>query len=306
MYLIYDIVRLVCAQEEEQQEETTKEENTAKDTNVRSRYRETYELMDNIQDPFSNVVTNYKLILNKNDSLIQPDDAVSVLIGFENTGGKTLTVTDICASLASEYDPSILLRNFSAAHHNISVRGHEVHTFEYTFKVDIKTKPLDYGLLVAVFYRDNSGNEYTSVVMNSTITISELSNKIGTRSFLTLLTLFVTIIAVIVIYRKEIKKYILNTYKRISSGDFSLRKKGTKKVVRSNHVNTGNKERDARINAERDEQDEWLEGSSTMHYIKKKRGKSQRDISQSPKRSPSASQQSRPRGRSTTPASSSK
>lgn len=247
---------------------------------TKSQYRDVNNLLNAIQPPSENIKTSVKVITESNDTSVLPGEVVSVLIGFENTGDKTFTVTDICATFTNHYDNTQMLRNYSAVHHNISVRSGDLHTFEYMIQLDQKMTPFSYGFVVAVFGHCN-GEEYTQIPLNGTIVVKESPAAISTRSFLIIVAFLSGLITLGVFYRVQIKAFVLKFIERVKQGDFRFRRGGKKAPkVRKHNVNTGNPEKDELINAQREEEDEWLQGTSSMSYVKRQRAR--RAISQSP------------------------
>ena len=288
-------VNLVRAQDdaEDQEEETYEQE---RKQNPPRAFRETAELMNSTSLPSNGVRTSFKIIYARNSTEVQPGDIVTVLIGFENVGNTTYQVTDICAAMAAPNEPTNLIRNYSAFHHNITIQRNTIHTMEYSIRIDDKTNPFNYSLIVAIFYHDIfDNNEFTSIPYNSTFVVIDSPNHLDTRRFLVLLSLFVGAVIVVVYKRKIIIDYCTEIFKRLSRGEFNFSKiSRTKKttIKPKKPIRTGNPELDEKRTLERDEQDEWLPNSTTMKYIKQDRRK--RAMSQSPARQAS----NKPRGRS--------
>ncbi|KAH7824152.1 putative translocon-associated protein subunit alpha [Monocercomonoides exilis] len=254
----------------------------------RSRSRETAELLDNLREPSPNVESKTKMLLTREGSKICPGDVVSLLIGFENNGSKTFYVTDIVAAMTAPYEPTQYFRNYSAMHHNISVRSNEIHTFEYAFKVDPRINPYEYGVVAVVFYHDSKGNEYSTVVANMTLPVSDAPGEIGTRSFLIIVALIVAGSIGGYMARESIKNYAKDTYTKIKTKGF---KKPKKKNDKSSKSPSGSYSPAPKKSVEEREQDSWLSGTNSQGY------KKTRKVSASPAKS----SQRKDRGRSPAP-----
>jgi hypothetical protein len=239
----------VSAQGEEEEFDTTTERPIITDDIVRPHMRESHELLGNIQEPHPKVETKHKLLLKNNDSLIYPGDIVSVLIGFENTGNRPLFITDVVSTMTPPNEPTSFYRNFTAMHHNISVRAHESHTLEYPFAVDTRLNPLEYGLITVVFYMDLKGTEYSSVVCNRTFSVTEAPSMVDARTFLIIVTIIGAVVTAGVIFREKIMKHALRYWNQYVKGKKGKSSGGSSSVT--------------------SKQNEWIGATSTAMYAKK-------------------------------------
>eukprot|EP00331_Platyophrya_macrostoma_P004770 CAMPEP_0176413886 /NCGR_PEP_ID=MMETSP0127-20121128/4946_1 /TAXON_ID=938130 /ORGANISM="Platyophrya macrostoma, Strain WH" /LENGTH=256 /DNA_ID=CAMNT_0017793713 /DNA_START=58 /DNA_END=828 /DNA_ORIENTATION=+ len=84
------------------------------------------------------------------------------------------------------------LQNFSFVRHERSVAAGETASFRYAFTPDAMLEPMDYNLVIRVYFRNDANNTFVAVAYNSTVSIDE---PLGTDPK-TILT-FVTIAAII-------------------------------------------------------------------------------------------------------------
>jgi hypothetical protein len=119
------------------------------------------------------VKTSFRIVPNHivnnedgtSEECVYPGDVIDILIGFENVGDFDLYITDVCGSLTSSYDFTEYLRNFTAIHQNVTVKPSEHHTLNYPLLLDDRTNPIKFGILVAVFFEDNSGKQYNCLIL---------------------------------------------------------------------------------------------------------------------------------------------
>lgn len=282
------------AQEDNETQNDTREEEEAPKVPLRTYndIREASELFDAAGQPHRQIVTSSKIIYERNDSKVEPNHILSVLVGFENTGAQTFVITDICAALTSLGEEPQYLRNYSALRPNVTVNSHEIHTLEYRFQVDDKTNPNEYGFVVAVFYHIANGTEYTTFAVNSTLVIVDAPVRFGARTFLVVLAVFILLVVLAVYRRNELMTWARYAYKQVREGNFRGAFRRTRAAPQERHrVNTGNPEKDRLIQIQRQDEDEWLSGTANYKYIKKERQRKHQ--SQSPSRDTP-----KPRGRS--------
>jgi len=122
-----------------------------------------------------------------NDGNIPSGAEVPIIIGFRNNGDKRYNITHIDASFNYPQDYSYFIQNFTEQHYHYLVGPSEEITLEYTIFPDPLLDMRDFGLVVSVYYHDGSsvqvGNNYTSVVYNTTVDIVELDTGFDPQSF---------------------------------------------------------------------------------------------------------------------------
>jgi len=122
-----------------------------------------------------------------NDGKIPSGAEVPIIIGFRNNGDKRYNITHIEASFNYPQDYSYFIQNFTEQHYHYLVGPSEEITLEYTIFPDPLLDMRDFGLVVSVYYHDGNhiqvGNNYTSVVYNTTVDIIELDTGFDPQSF---------------------------------------------------------------------------------------------------------------------------
>eukprot|EP01088_Endostelium_zonatum_P019643 TRINITY_DN688_c0_g1_i1.p1 TRINITY_DN688_c0_g1~~TRINITY_DN688_c0_g1_i1.p1 ORF type:complete len:236 (-),score=48.64 TRINITY_DN688_c0_g1_i1:116-823(-) len=132
-------------------------------------------------------VTTAVVFPSHNDGKIPSGAEVPIIIGFRNHGEKRYNITHIEASFNYPQDYTYFIQNFTAQHYHYLVGPSEEITLEYTIFPDPLLDMRDFGLVVSVYYHDGNhiqvGNNYTSIVYNTTVDIIELDSGFDAQSF---------------------------------------------------------------------------------------------------------------------------
>eukprot|EP00026_Physarum_polycephalum_P014236 Phypoly_transcript_14727.p1 GENE.Phypoly_transcript_14727~~Phypoly_transcript_14727.p1 ORF type:complete len:246 (+),score=51.86 Phypoly_transcript_14727:114-851(+) len=105
--------------------------------------------------------------------VVTAGDIVEVLLGFVNNGDREFNITSVSASLNHPLDYRYFIQNYSRAEYGLLVQPKEQVSVSYRFRPDPLLEPRDFGLVVSVFYEDESGKNFTNAFYNGTITIVE-------------------------------------------------------------------------------------------------------------------------------------
>jgi len=108
---------------------------------------------------------------------------VEILTVLKNKGELALTVTSIKASFNYPLDHKYYIQNFTEFPYALTVAPSEEYTISYVFQPDALLEPRDYDLVVQMFYGDAEGQNYTSVVFNSTIDMVEVGTAVDAQTF---------------------------------------------------------------------------------------------------------------------------
>lgn len=97
------------------------------------------------------------------------------------------------------------LQNFSFVRHERTVARGETASFRYAFTPDAMLEPMDYNLVIRVYFRNDANNTFVAVAYNSTVSIDE---PLGTdpKTILTFLTIAAIIAAVVYVVGARRKK----------------------------------------------------------------------------------------------------
>jgi len=182
-----------------------------------------------------------------------PGEIVEAVLGFSNIGERMFNITTITASLRYLQDWRYAVQNFTKIVYGTAVLPGEESSFLYVFRPDPLIEPRDFGLTMTVFYSDSTGQNFTSVFFNSTVSLVEPDESFDTQTLFT----YVGVIAVVGLIGFLILK---------ATG--VLDKKGGKR--RRNTGDTGS--------MSAGDANEWLEGTAATNF-----GKSKNTGNRSPK-----------------------
>jgi len=110
---------------------------------------------------------------------------IPVVVGFQNHGNTLFNVTTIFASLMYPQDWRYYIQNYTKEYYGEVVASSELRSFLYTFYPDPMLDPRDFGLTVKVFYTDPEGGNFTSVVYNNSITLTEAGGSFDAQTLFT-------------------------------------------------------------------------------------------------------------------------
>lgn len=136
-------------------------------------------------------------------------EKASAYIGFSNdVKNPTYDVFFVSAYITRLGDHFNHLQNFSGIRHERSIARGETATFRYTFTPDAMLEPMEYNLVVRLFFRNDGNQTFAAVAYNSTIVVDE---PLGTdpKTIMTFLTIGAIIAAVVYVYNARKPK----TYK---------------------------------------------------------------------------------------------
>jgi len=105
--------------------------------------------------------------------VITAGDIVEVLLGFVNNGDREFNITTVAASLNHPLDFRYYIQNYTKLEYGLLVQPKEQVSVSYRFRPDPLLEPRDFGLVVSVFYEDESGTNFTNAFFNGTVTIVE-------------------------------------------------------------------------------------------------------------------------------------
>jgi len=108
--------------------------------------------------------------------VITAGQVVEVLLGFVNNGEQEFNITHIGASLNHPQDFKYYIQNYTKAEFGLLVQPKEQVSVSYRFRPDPLIEPRDFGLVVSVYYQDESGANFTTAFFNGTISIVEPDN----------------------------------------------------------------------------------------------------------------------------------
>jgi len=110
-------------------------------------------------------------------------EPVEILLVVSNKGDQQFNITHVTASFNYPLDFTYYIQNFTAREYNVALAP-GVHTsLAYIFLPDPLLEPRDFGLVVAVHYKDDQGVNYTSIAFNSTVDIVEPTGGVDTQTF---------------------------------------------------------------------------------------------------------------------------
>jgi translocon-associated protein subunit alpha len=123
-------------------------------------------------------------------------EKVYTTIGFSNDAkNPTYDVFFISAHITRLGDHLNHFQNFSGVRHDRAVARGETATFRYTFTPHEALEPMEYNLVVRMFFRNDNNQTFAAVAYNSTIIVEE---PLGTdpKTIMTFLTIGAIIAAV--------------------------------------------------------------------------------------------------------------
>lgn len=116
-------------------------------------------------------------------------EKVEATIGFSNdVKNPTYDVFFVSAHITRLGDHMNHFQNFSGVRHERAVAKGETATFRYAFTPDAMIEPMEYNLVVRLFFRNDNNQTFAAVAYNTTIVIEE---PLGTdpKTIMTFLTI---------------------------------------------------------------------------------------------------------------------
>lgn len=99
---------------------------------------------------------------------------VSTFVSYKNkVGGATSEIFVVAAHINQIGNHEAIVQNFSAVRTPRTVKGGETATVKYEFRPDPMLEPMDYNLVVRVYFLDADNLTYIAVAYNNTITITD-------------------------------------------------------------------------------------------------------------------------------------
>lgn len=143
------------------------------------------EAVDSVLTSSPNVQTAILFPNNTEFKFIVADpEPVSVLIGFHNLGDTTFNITGIQAWLMYPLDHRYFIQNFTRfVYGGIAVEGGEQQTLLYKFLPDPGLDARDFDLTVGIFYHDENGGNFSTVVFNGTISLVDRPDSVDAQTF---------------------------------------------------------------------------------------------------------------------------
>ncbi|KAJ4459566.1 putative translocon-associated protein TRAP alpha subunit [Paratrimastix pyriformis] len=117
------------------------------------------------------------------DKKFHPGDIVDALVTVANDASSGMIVTNVAGALTSPYDFNMYYQNFTDFDYNITVRPEEEWTVHYKFQADPRIEPRTMGMIIAVFYHDEAGKNFSNIAYNGTFEFSDFPDKIDTKTF---------------------------------------------------------------------------------------------------------------------------
>lgn len=112
-------------------------------------------------------------------------DPVELLVGFSNEGEKGFNITAIQASLMYPQDHRYYIQNYTRWNYAISVQPEAQTTILYKFLPDPGLDARDFDLTATIFYNDEAGVNYSSVIYNGTISMVDRADSVDAQTFFT-------------------------------------------------------------------------------------------------------------------------
>lgn len=182
--------------------------------------------------------------------IVADPEPVDVLIGFTNEGEKTFNVTWIQAALMYPPDHRYYIQNYTRFIYEQAVEPKEQTTLLYKFLPDQGLDAREFDLTIFMFYGDETGTNYSTVVFNDTISLVDRPDSVDAQTFFT----YVGILAAV-----GLASFV--AYKNFFSA--------SSKKTRTRRVETGTKDVPASEN-------EWLAGTSATANVRPARAASPR------------------------------
>lgn len=115
---------------------------------------------------------------------------IPILLGVHNQDSKTFNFSRIMGSLNLPQEFNYYVQNFSANAYSVSLKNEEESTLEYKFRPDKSLSPMELQVALTVFYKDNSGKEYSTTFFNETIDIVETYKTIDYEAIMMVVVMF--------------------------------------------------------------------------------------------------------------------
>eukprot|EP00758_Cryptobia_borreli_P004640 Tbor_TRINITY_DN4497_c1_g1::TRINITY_DN4497_c1_g1_i1::g.8085::m.8085/K13249/SSR1; translocon-associated protein subunit alpha len=145
-------------------------------------------------------------------------EKVKSYVSFQNKMTKAhYNVFIVAAHINRLGDPSAFLQNFSAVSSLRTVKEGSSATIKYNFVPDVNLEPMDYNLVVRMFFLNDENTTFAAVAYNSTVTIGE---PLGTdpKTVMTFIIIFAILSAII--YYIMNRKSTRRIYKKKSTDPF--------------------------------------------------------------------------------------
>jgi len=133
--------------------------------------------------PSSADITATYLFAGHGDNKYTLGDSVDLLLGFKNKGTKNFNVTQIVTSIRWPVNFDIYVQNFTTKFPNVVVRPSEETTLAFPFTPDALLDARDWGVVTEVLYRDEDNVNYSTVFVNTSITLLEADNPLDAQTF---------------------------------------------------------------------------------------------------------------------------
>lgn len=160
-------------------------------------------------------------------------EKVSTFVSFQNkVGGTPADIFIVAAHLNQIGNSEAFVQNFSAIRSPRTVNGGETATVRYDFRPDAMLEPMDYNLVIRVFFLNAENTTFVAVAYNSTVTISD---PLGTdfKAITSYIILFGLIAGAVYLFAGKKTATVATTKKSATSSSPSFVKAAVAKAASS-------------------------------------------------------------------------